>query len=221
MKLLKIELPARDVHRTVRSCDDWHRLLWQGFGHGHESRRFLFRVNCGDGTVQILLRCPKDWSFFPKLLKCPVLAFGEKEIPDLFWNHPCHIFSLRAEPSICRSVGDPQKRGRRCYLWREEECRQWLENRSSDGIFRFLKKSIAVDRLADSCPMARRGVGSSKCLWWRRMTDFSGLLTVEDGTKFKKLCAAGIGCEKNYGCGLLLLRPVSEKNMQNFGKESQ
>ncbi len=206
---------VRDL-ATVATADAYsdHRLLWRFFPDCGQERSFLYRRMEREGKPSFLVVSSErpsspspEWilevkRYEPRLREGQVLAF-----------------SLRANPVVRRRtetgrqvrhdvVMDAKKRFReehpeeRIPMVRliEEAGTAWLQERAD-------RHGFAVDPGVVRCEGYRQHVLRRRGRTIRFSSlDMEGRLTVTDPERFLRTLHEGIGPEKAFGCGLLLVR---------------
>ena len=191
-----------------------HQALWNLFERDPNARRdFLYRQEGQADKLSFLVlsqRQPGDddglWDVQTKDFS-PKLQIGQR----------LH-FSIRINPVIKRR--DENGRQERHDLVMDlkksadgqdqtqaelvqQATRQWLEARAERNGF-----ALAESSLIGEAYRQWRFVGKGGRKISFSSVDCSGLLTVADTDRFKQALMRGIGPEKAFGCGLLLVRPV-------------
>jgi CRISPR system Cascade subunit CasE len=194
-------------------ADAAHRLVWALFADGPDRRRdFLWREEAPGRFMALSARPPNaldDLFVIESKSFAPALVPGDRL-----------GFTLRANPVIARAT-PPAGRGKRHDLVMDmlhgippgeraaarpeailSAGRGWLVRQGAAHGF-VPQGEIAVDGY-DNVVIARDG---SAPLRFGRL-DITGVLTVEDPTRFVPALAAGFGRAKAFGCGLMLIRRV-------------
>lgn len=191
-----------------------HQALWHLFEREPDAKRdFLYRQEGQADKLSFLVlsqRCPGDdeglWEVQTKEY-APRLRTGQR----------LH-FSIRVNPVIKRR--DEEGRQQRHDLVMDlkkndagrdqtqaelvqQAARQWLAARAAPNGF-----ELTESRLIGESYRQWRFIGKGKRRISFSSIDCSGLLTVADTEHFGKALTNGIGPEKAFGCGLLLIRPV-------------
>lgn len=199
--------------------DQGHALVWSLFADAADRRRdFLWR-EIGQGLFYILsARLPRDahalFDMDPPKEFAPDLAAGE-----------VLRFSLRANPVVRRSTGEPRAAGRGFRVRKHDvvmdalkhssgrdraEARfaaigtagfAWLKNRGAVAGFRVEPGEVAVEGYNETEIRRRNGPPIRFCT-----LDFDGRLTVTDPRAFISALAQGFGSARAFGCGLMLIR---------------
>jgi CRISPR system Cascade subunit CasE len=201
-----------------------HQMLWKLFEDpDKKDRDFLFRRD-SEGSRPMFFALsetePQDssgvWLVETKPYK-PALKEGDRL-----------GFSLRANPTITRWVGDGDKKRHarhdvvmeaKSQLERERVPKRdrpttvelaqehgvaWLEKRAESCGFTVTPDSVRAEGYRQLM-LRKKGKGRPIRL---STLDFTGVLTVTDPERFRAALFNGIGPAKGFGCGLMLIRRV-------------
>ncbi|MEN9868134.1 MAG: hypothetical protein RL748_3724 [Pseudomonadota bacterium] len=218
-----------EAARIWNGVYDDHQWLWQFFPSSEKDapRRFIFRRYEADKLPRYYVVSEQTptapgtaWQVQSKLYS-PTLASG---------NH--YRFDLRANPTVTHQRSGKKQRhdvvmqAKRQLLdqhglskWEElpdqvrppmgqltfKACSDWLLARAAQIGVEFIADSIQVD----SYQQHREKRKSQDATLRFSSVDFSGELVVRDAALLTQALTQGIGHAKGFGCGLLLLRPVS------------
>lgn len=195
--------PERLKELITKGSYALHQWLWLLFSEG-EARKFLFREEERQGFLLFYVLseyAPKKNDLFKVVTEefKPKLRKGDRL-----------IFSLRANPTVCR-------KGRRYDLFmdvkkrtpllerqnlrklQQAEAAEWMRRQGDGSGFSLI--SLNVDSYQGKCVYGKKG---------DRITfstlDFSGVLEICDPEIFLRKLLIGFGREKAFGCGLMLIR---------------
>lgn len=193
-------------------------IVYRGFinypdkiGKGERWFLYYWKVFAGDQSahtlIRVVARYTPDWSAIPT-----AQVLSRDVSIDLHVGMTMH-FELRAFPHA--RVPCPSREGdageRRRELKKElrtvEEQGQWLARQAAPRGFRI----DSVEARSDVIWIRRTPgqVKNGKKDGWRQpYTDFSGALTIQSPTVFRDRFFDGIGPEKAFGFGLLVLQPT-------------
>ncbi|MDY6054508.1 type I-E CRISPR-associated protein Cas6/Cse3/CasE [Micrococcus sp.] len=132
-------------------------------------------------------------------------------------------FRLTANPVHSVSSGSG-KRGKILPHVTPAQQTQWLKERSSRWGFSLMDQEGQPVEDGQDSPLlvtvtarrderfGRRAEGEERQKVTLRMAQFDGALQIEDPERLRTALTAGMGRAKAYGCGLMTLRPLSERS---------
>lgn len=191
-----------------------HQALWNLFEHDPNAKRdFLYRQEGQADKLSFLVLSQRQPGNDDGLWELQTKEFS----PKLRTGQRLH-FSIRINPVIKRR--DENGRQQRHDLVMDlkknadgenqtqaelvqQATRQWLKARAERYGF-----SLAEDSLIGEAYRQWRFVGKGGRKICFSSLDCTGLLSVADTDRFKEALTKGIGPEKAFGCGLLLIRPA-------------
>lgn len=230
----------RAVQRDLSDCHHLHRRVMSGFpaDAGLEARAtfsVLYRpeVDPRSGIVTLIVQSGRapDWRFPPDGVDHqPYLAVFSSESSTAEPKPIGHLyarirdgqrlrFRLRANPTkrLAARSGDGSSdplAGKRVGLLREDEQRDWLVRRLSDGGAALLHLDIRPDVALGNPQTGYRPAEGATARRGPKMTfqavRFDGVLRVTDAEAFRALLLGGVGSGKAYGFGLLSVAPFKE-----------
>lgn len=109
-------------------------------------------------------------------------------------NNQKYVFKLAANPVL-------RKRKRVIPLNDKESQLNWLNKKAIQNGFKL--DSIKIESVTHPPLKRRKGKGNNN--FWLNRVDYHGVLTITDVDKFKKALINGVGRERAFGMGLLLL----------------
>ncbi len=200
-----------------------HQMLWQLFDSDPDAKRdFLYRQVIEHGRVKYYVlsrRMPIDktgiWCIDPPKVYNPRLSEGQKL-----------SFMLRANPVITVATVDGKKqrhdvvmqeKKRIGYKQIPEKERQPLQQLVQQSSMKWLTARMGINGfslepqqvIADGYQQYRSSINKQQHLIRYSTVDFQGILTVTDIDLFRKALFSGIGKSKAFGCGLLLIKRIS------------
>lgn len=204
-----------------------HQLLWQLFDDVADRRPFLFRQEIEDEQVPgsqprglpvfyvLSDRAPaadRDWldvqtkPFKPQLAAGDRLGFVLRANPTIARTQSGSTRSQRSDVMMHAKYGfaPADRRSTACKQAMDEAAAEWLTQRGGSGGF-----TLPVEPQIDAYrqhQIKKRNSGDDVRF---STVDYSGLLQIADETRFLAALAAGFGRAKAFGCGLMLVRPVS------------
>lgn len=203
MYLTKLELDLRNsgIRAALLDAQKLHRLVTGLFQCARKDAEILYRCRgrgiCTD--LYMYSACPVDPA---RILPGMRLAAQRDVTPWLNAMENGDVFSFQLVTAPFRKQAeDGARNSRRRALRTWEERLAWLQRKAEQGGFQLLSAEEApAEKL-----VARHSASSGGSLTVDACC-YSGLLRVEDAERFRKTVACGIGPEKAYGLGMLLLK---------------
>lgn len=199
MYLSRIKLDRNDpgVRQCLRNCQDMHRSIMKMFNTDRKSAGVLFRLSLENMTIY-MLSCVE-----PKQCVPGMTITGTKDITDFercISSDDVFDFDILLSPSKKVKEQDV-KNSRRRFLRTAEERVQWMERKAEQNGFSIINCQ-EQKYLTMFCKHSSENDGKMLCNTMR----YTGTLTLTDKDKFVSAFKSGIGSEKAYGLGMLLLR---------------
>lgn len=202
MILTKLVLDRRNpaVRQDLRDCQDLHRSLMRLFGEDRRGAGVLYRLRLNDSSASVYLLSEDAPTGAPAAGMTIVGSCAMDEFFSEIAEGKRFGFDLLASP--CKKVSaEGKKNSQRRILRTEEERQQWLAAKGAAGGFKLLwvRESGQEHRLGshDAASGGKFAVDG---------IHFCGALRVTDPERFRASVREGIGPEKAYGMGMLLLR---------------
>ncbi|MBR6186633.1 MAG: type I-E CRISPR-associated protein Cas6/Cse3/CasE [Clostridia bacterium] len=193
---LSISSPA--VRQALRNCQDMHKTLMKGFDVAREEAGMLYRVVRTEAAISIYVQslARPQWERIEKSrFQCArmqdISAILEKLRQDTVLR-----FSLLACPS--KKVKGDGKNSQRVLLRGAEERLEWLKREGEKHGFALLEAHEAAKEQKLS---GRKASGE----FFLAGVPFEGVLRITDEAAFRDAFRRGIGPEKAYGFGMLML----------------
>ncbi len=193
---LRISSPA--VRQTLRNCQDMHRTLMKAFDCSREEAGMLYRVVRTDAAIFIYVQstvCPQ-WDRIEKSGYLCTRMQDISALSDRLRLNTVLRFSLLACPS--KKVKGDSKNSRRVLLRGTEERLDWLKREGEKHGFILLEAHEAAKEQKLS------GTKSSGEFYLSGVP-FEGVLQITDAAAFQNAFRQGIGPEKAYGFGMLMI----------------
>lgn len=200
-----INSSAPQRRRILNDCYELHRSIMSAFpdekGDARQKFDVLFSIRIKENTAEIIVQsCIKpDWE---KSSLCPCYTnetWRCKEIggiiEEVVMKRKTFSFQLVASPT--KKISSEGKNSKRVLLNKEEDQIDWLIRKGQQNGFEVPLSSIAV------CPSEVKS-GRKKGVFFRSV-EYSGNLVVTEPIRFYEALVKGIGSEKAFGCGLLML----------------
>lgn len=197
---LNMDLRNRSIQQGLRDCTDMHRNIQKIFNSNRTDAQLLYRlVSRGNSFAVYLMSAEEvreemidsDSGFSLAGSKC--LDDFEKRIE----TGNTYRFDLVAFPSK-KIPNEKSRNSKRVFLSNETEQIEWLYRKAEAG--GFIINSVSADRY-DSITTNKKD---------HRITlnqiHFYGSLTITDRSVFLNCWKGGIGPEKAYGMGMLMVR---------------
>ena len=203
MYLTKIELDLSNpgVRSALRDAQKLHRLIAGLFGCARKDAELLYRcrVRGLHADVYLYSARPVDTE---RILPGMTLIAERDVTPWLDAMRDGDVLGFDLVTAPFRKVAeDGARNSRRRALRTQEERFAWLGRKAEQGGFRLLSvEEKTADKLTANHPAEQGGslTVDAYC--------YTGLLRIEDAERFRQTVARGIGPEKAYGLGMLLLR---------------
>jgi len=206
---------VRDLERVAR-MDAYaeHRLLWGFFPGGDSQRRFLFRRVEARRRPAFLVVSREE-----PVSPSPAWIVETKPYEPRLEPGQRLAFSLRANPVVSRRSEDGRQQRHDVVMDAKTSLRRehpgepapmgeliqtagsaWLAARAERFGFSLEHWAVRCDGYRQHRIVRRGSVVYFSSL------DFEGILEVTDSARFSRTLYEGIGPEKAFGCGLLLVR---------------
>ena len=193
---LSISSPA--VRQALRNCQDMHRTLMKSFDCARVEAGMLYRVIRTDDAIFIYVQsmARPQWECIEKSgYQCTrmqdISAILEKLQRDVVLH-----FSLLACPS--KKVKGEGKNSQRVLLRGTEERLEWLKREGEKHGFVLLEAHESAKEYKLS---GKKASGE----FFLSGVPFEGVLQITDEAAFRDAFKQGIGPEKAYGFGMLML----------------
>lgn len=190
------------ARQALSDCCDMHKNIMRLFsfpemGMARRDERILYRIveKRDDILLYLTSNRPPDMQQVSWIKRDTVRQRDLQPLISRFAAGQCFSFDLLVHPS--KKVARAEANSRRVFLRTAQERINWLERQGEKCGFRYLS-------LQEDVPFDLRGRRSTGTIRLRavRMT---GRLEITDAKLFAQAYSCGIGPEKAYGLGLLLL----------------
>lgn len=201
MYMSKVILDRRSpsIRQCLSNCQDMHRNIMAMFESSRKEAGVLYRMNLKNSEASVyVLSQIKPKTVLPHGMD----LIGTKEISPLlktFDNGTCFAFDLLTAPTKKVNL-ENRKNSRRRMLQTEEERLQWLNSKAANGGFIINSVQECGREIYYGAHNAENG---GKMII--EGIHFQGSICIEDREKFINTYTTGIGPEKAYGLGMLLL----------------
>ena len=197
---IDLELSNRTVCAALGDCQKMHRLLNGLFDSSRQDVQLLYRVRGRgrDCSVYLYSSCPIR---LEKLLPFMTLE-GQRDLSGwLDTMKPGR--RLRFDLLTMPSKKEPQETGknsRRRILKTEEERLAWMERKAAQNGFAL----VQMRELETVGFTGKHSQEQGGRMSWNAY-HYTGILEIRDAEAFRKAMEQGIGPEKAYGLGMILL----------------
>lgn len=201
LSLLTLDLHSPSVRQSLQNCQDLHRCIMKAFDTGRSDAKVLYRLIRAEKNIQVYVQSVAD----PRWERIEANGYHcEKkkdisQLPDSFHMDQVLRFSLLGCPA--KKIAGEGKNSKRVILRDEEEQLNWLKRQGEKNGFSILEAHIAAKGEQLS---GRKASGAFQLTG----IPFEGVLQVKDSEAFRKGFETGIGAEKAYGFGMLMLWKV-------------
>ena len=201
LSLLLLDLGSPSVRQCFQNCQDLHRNIMKAFDAPRSEAKVLYRVIRSERNIQIYVQssAKPQWDRIePNGFKC-VKEKDISQLPDSFRTDQVLHFSLFACPS--KKVAGDGKNSKRVILRGEENQIEWLKRQGEKTGFSLLEAHVSgkAETMRGKKPSGEFQISG---------IPFEGVLQIKDVDSFRKGFAEGIGAEKAYGFGMLMVNKV-------------
>jgi CRISPR system Cascade subunit CasE len=196
-----LDLRSSEVRRALKSSYEMHRTVMSAFRSDageapRENMNILYRLIVSGKQYRLYVSSAElPISEMPQgFNKLPGSPKDLSRLKDVFDNGQIYCFDLMAAPT--KKIDVPsRKNSKRVFLCKREEREAWLRAKAAQNGFELL--SFIEETQVDN-KLKKGGYNS---------VVFKGVLKITDKEKFLNAYQKGIGAEKAFGCGMLLLSP--------------
>lgn len=201
LSLLTPDISSPSVRQAFQNCQDMHRCIMKAFDHGREEAKVLYRVLRTEKSIQIYVQSAEEpqWDRISQYgFRCDKLK-DISQLPESFHTGQNLRFMLLACPT--KKVDSEGKNSRRVIIRGEEAQLDWLKRQGEKNGFMLLEAHLS---------------GKSEQVSGKRATGefhlsgipFEGVLQIQNPEAFRYGFENGIGSEKAYGFGMLMVAKV-------------
>lgn len=197
---IDLELSNRTVCAALGDCQKMHRLLNGLFDSSRQDVQLLYRVRGRgrDCSVYLYSSCP----IRPEKLLPFMTLEGQRDLSgwlDTMKPGRRLQFDLLTMPSK-KEPQETGKNSRRRILKTEEERLAWMERKAAQNGFALVQMQ-ELETVGFSGKHSQEQGGRMS---WNAY-HYTGILEIRDAEAFRKAMEQGIGPEKAYGLGMILL----------------
>ncbi|MGN1410362.1 MAG: type I-E CRISPR-associated protein Cas6/Cse3/CasE [Eubacteriales bacterium] len=202
MYLSKISLDQRSasVRQSLYDCVDMHRNIQKLFSESRKEAGVLYRVYSDKTGCFIYVQSEQAPVESEEVRRNGMKITASRDIGEIENSFiPGRQFGFNLLTMPCKKVSDGvSKNSRRRILRAYDERMEWLMKKGSDNGFLILNAEETEGEVLHSSKKTNE--------MYLHTTKFTGLLQITDAEKFKNAWRHGIGPDKAYGLGMLLLR---------------
>ncbi len=195
---LELQLSSPAVRQTLRNCQDMHRTLMKAFDCPREDAGLLYRRVETERSLLIYVQsmaCPQWDRIEGSGFICTKLQ-DISALPETFREGETLRFSILACPS--KKVKEDGKNSRRVLLRDSGERLAWVQRQGEKNGFLVLE---AHETAKEQRFAGRKPSGA----FFLSGVPFEGVLRITDAPTFRRGFQQGIGAEKAYGFGMLMI----------------
>ncbi len=198
---IALTVSSPDVRQCLRNCQDMHRTIMKAYDCTREEAQVLYRVLASDQKMIVYVQSEKEpqWEKLESRGFCCEEKRDITSLFDAFINDRVFRFSLLACPT--KKVRNEGKNSRRELLRSQEERIAWLKKQGEKNGFAILEAYESGKNTIESCNRENNHFFVSG-------VPFEGILRITDQEAFQKAFLRGIGPEKSYGFGMLMIGRV-------------
>lgn len=201
--MLNSILPQR--RRMLADCYELHRSIMSAFpdegGGVRQKYNVLYSLKACENRMELLVQSDikPDWEISGLNLHYPGESYSCKEISGIMETAVTNgkIFSFHLTASPAKKILSGGKNSKRVLLSKKDEQIAWLVRKGEQYGFAVSSSSIVV-RANDANSGRKKGI-------FFRSVEFSGKLSILERERFLDALVKGIGSEKAFGCGLLMI----------------
>ena len=197
---VKLDLRSPSARQALTDCGDLHRNIQALFGSSREDASVLYRAQKNDAGCTVYILSERAPVFDEKSLHNGMIPAGTREmtaVEALFAEERRFRFDLLTMPAK-KELDRSRKNSQRRILRDPEERLAWLARKAEQGGFRIL----SVSEEEGETLRAKKTTGTL----YLHTTRFAGALEITDPDRFLDAWKNGIGPEKAYGLGMLMVR---------------
>ena len=199
LSCLLLQVSAPSVRQALRNCQDMHRNLMKAFDCTRDEAAVLYRIVRTDTSIRAYVQSEA----LPRWERVEALGYRCEQtrdisgLPKIFQKDMRLRFSLLAVPS--KKIKSGEKNSRRILLRGEAERGSWLARQGEKNGFSLIE---AHEAAKEQLLFGTRSSGD----FYLSGVPFEGALRITDAEAFRNGFRRGIGPEKAYGFGMLMLR---------------
>ena len=203
LSLLKLDLTSPSVRQSLKNCQDMHRNIMKAFDSARNDAKVLYRVLRSKENIRIYVQSMAE-PHWERIENNGFICEKMKDISklsDSFREGQVLSFDILGCPS--KKVAGEGKNSKRVILREKEAQIGWIKREGEKNGF------IILDAFV---------YGKTEILCGKRDTGtfqiaglvFQGTLKITDPVSFQKGFMNGIGPEKAYGFGMMMVKRYNE-----------
>ena len=195
---LTLQLSSPSVRQSLRNCQDMHRTMMKAFDCTRQEASLLYRVYKTERSIFIYAQSAAlpHWERIEANGYHCVKMKDISALPDALQKDAVLRFSLLACPA--RKIKGEGKNSKRVLLRGEDERLNWLEKQGEKYGFRLIEAHEASKEQLFS---GEKPSGEFHLAG----VPFEGVLQITDADAFRRAFQQGVGAEKAYGFGMLMI----------------
>lgn len=196
---LELDITSPSVRQALRNCHDMHKNIMKAFGQSRRDARVLYRVMKTDARIAIYVQSETEpqWNLIAANGYFCTRIQDISALLDKFTDGSLLRFSVLACPS--KKMRGDGRNSRRVLLKTADERMEWLKRQGDKHGFLVLEAYEAASH--EKVFGIRKPSGE----FFLSGVPFEGILRIADADTFRKDFPCGIGAEKAYGFGLLMI----------------
>lgn len=197
---IKLDLRSVSVQQALRDCGDMHRNIQKLFMSSRSDASVLYRVCHNNTGCYVYMMSEQEPISSKETTKNGMQIMQSRDVSaleDIFEPGKKLCFNILTMPykKVSDGIG---KNSRRKFLQLPEERLNWLNRKAEQNGFEILN---AEEQKSDTLVCCKKDA-----MIYIPSVMYDGVLRIIDKEKFVKAWRNGIGAEKAYGLGMMLLR---------------
>ncbi len=195
---LSLQISAPGVRQSLRNCQDMHRTIMKAFDCSREEAQVLYRVIKTDQKLTVYVQS-KNVPRWERIESSGFYCEKQQDISALFeafTRDRMFRFSLIACPT--KKVKSEGKNSRRVLLQNPQSRIEWLVRQGE-------KNGFAIVESHETGKEVLTSGNKEKHEFFLTGVPFEGILKITEPESFCRGFLQGIGPEKSYGFGMLMI----------------
>lgn len=201
LSLITLDLHSPSVRQSLQNCQDMHRSIMKAFDTGRSEAKVLYRVLRSEKNIQIYVQSVAipQWERIESNGYHCEKKKDISQLSDSFYTNEILRFSLFGCPA--KKVAGEGKNSKRVILRGEDAQIDWLRRQGKKSGFDILEAHI-IGKGEQLSGKKESGVFQIAGV------TFEGVLQIKEPDAFREGFENGIGAEKAYGFGMLMIGKV-------------
>lgn len=199
---LNLELNNRTSLSLISDCQKMHSYIMGGFpsidsNKAREDMGILYQVKVHKSEALVYIQSEGK----PDPLKYTLAKAEIKDVSglkEILHNGMVFRFTLFANPAVRKKIRPEDRNSKRIFIADYEDRMKWLNRKLSDGG----AELISAAEASSETIRGKRGKASIEAIG----VHWEGILKITDQGEFWSMLQKGIGHEKAYGMGMLMLQ---------------